>query len=175
MGLMKDSVNNLARVMYHIAGLAIVLMMLITTIDVFLRFCVTLYATFGWGFIKMLKPFPGTYDLVGLFGAVAAAFAMAHTTVEAGHVSVSLLIRVLPRKMQAGLKFFTDILSAALFGTLAWRCVVYAERLKESGEVSMTMEIPFHPFVYGLAFSALIVVAVFIIEITRDLNEVAAK
>ena len=168
-------VNGLARQMYYVAGLAIVIMMFITTTDVFLRFCVTLYGTLGWTFLKFLKPIPGTYDLVGLMGSVAAAFAMAHTTVKAGHVAVSLLTRVLPERSQAGLKLVTDILSGGLFGILTWRAIVYAGKLRASGEVSMTMELPFHPFVYGMAFSALAVVLVFLVEINKDINRVMGK
>lgn len=171
----ENTINRLARQMYYIAGLAIVLMMLITTTDVFLRLCVTVHGTLGWQILELLKPIPGTYDLVGLLGTVAASFAMAHTTVRAGHVAVSLLTRLLPDRIQAGLKLITDILSGGLFGTLAWRSFIYAGKLKTSGEVSMTMELPFHPFVYGLAFSAFVVTLVFLIEITKDMNRIVAK
>lgn len=165
----------MARYMYYIAGLAIVIMMLITTTDVFLRFCVTLHALSGWSFLGYLRPIPGTYDLVGLLGSIAAAFAMAHTTVEAGHVAVSLLTRMLPKTPQAILKLITDILSFCLFTIVACRGVQYAAELKESGEVSMTMELPFHPFVYGLSFSAFAVALVFLIAIIKNSNKVFSK
>ncbi|WP_300463257.1 TRAP transporter small permease [Desulfobacula sp.] len=171
----ENSVNGMARYMYYIAGLAIVFMMVITTTDVALRFCVTLYATFKWPFMESWRPFPGTYDLVAMFGAVAASFAMAHTTVEAGHVAVKLLVRTLAEKTQTIFKLTTDTLSGILFGVLAWRSVIYARQLKESGEVSMTMELPFHPFVYMLAFSALAVTLVFLVEIIKDINKVLDK
>jgi hypothetical protein len=53
--------------------------------------------------------------------------------------------------------------------------VVYAQNLKESGEVSMTMQLPFHPFVYLLAFSAFAVMLVFLIAILEDIKEVISK
>ena len=84
--------------MYYIAGFAIVVMMVVTTTDVLLRLCVTLYANFHWPFLESWKPIPGNYDLVAMAGSVAAAFAMAHTTVESGHVAVSLLIRLFTPK-----------------------------------------------------------------------------
>ena len=175
MKLFESSVNGLARYMYYIAGFAIVVMMVITTTDVFLRLIVTLHAATQWSFLESWRPIPGTYDLVALSGSVAAAFAMAHTTVESGHVAVSLLVRILEKRTRIIFKFFTDILSGLLFGTLAWRCVIYAQRLKESGEVSMTMQIPFHPFVYLLAFSAFAVTLVFLLAIIKDINEVINK
>jgi TRAP-type C4-dicarboxylate transport system permease small subunit len=175
MKFLEVSVKGLARYMYYISGLAIVLMMVVTTTDVFLRLCVTLYGAFHWEFLSPVKPIPGTYDLVALFGSVAAALAMAHTTVESGHVAVSLLVRLLAKKKQAILKLITDILSGVFFAVLAWRCVLYARDLKESGEVSMTMQLPFHPFVYLLAVSALAVTLVFITTILKDLKNGADK
>jgi TRAP-type C4-dicarboxylate transport system permease small subunit len=165
----EKSVNTVARYMYYIAGLAIVFMMIITTVDVFMRFCVTLYGTFGWSFLASWRPVPGTYDLVAMCGAVAAAFAMAHTTLESGHVAVSLVVRILKKKPQAIIKLFTDTASGLLFGILGWRCTIYARDLKESSEVSMTLQLPFHPFVYMLAFSSFIVTLVFVNAIIKDI------
>lgn len=175
MNVFENSVKGLARYMYYIAGLAIVVMMVITTTDVFLRFCVTLYAKFHWSFLESWRPIPGTYDLVAMAGAVAASFAMAHTTVESGHVAVSLVIRLFTKQIQAFFKLGTDILSGLLFGILSARCLFYARNLKESGEVSMTLQIPFHPFVYLLAFSAFAVMLVFLIAIINDIHKVTSK
>ena len=175
MKLLETSINGLVRLMYYISGLAIVLMMLITTTDVCLRFCVTLYKILHWEFLSSLRPIPGSYDLVALFGSVAAAFAMAHTTVQSGHVAVELLVRLLTKRKQAVLKLFTDALSGIFFAVLSWRCVLYARDLKQSGEVSMTMQLPFHPFVYLLAFSALAVTLVFLTVIIKDLRKEPGK
>ncbi len=175
MNVFENSVKGLVRYMYYIAGLAIVVMMVVTTTDVFLRFCVTLYATFHWSFLESWRPIPGTYDLVAMSGSIAAAFAMAHTTVESGHVAVSLVIRLFTKKIQTIFKLATDILSGLLFGILSVRCVIYARDLKESGEVSMTLQLPFHPFVYLLAFSAFAVALVFLIAIINDINKVVSR
>lgn len=88
---------------------------------------------------------------------------------------VELLVRLLVKKKQAILKLFTDTLSGIFFAVLAWRCVLYARDLKESGEVSMTMQLPFHPFVYLLAFSALAVTFVFLMAIIKDLRKEPGK
>ena len=77
--------KELARALYLIAGIAIVLMMLLTCADIVLRF--------------MRRPIPGTYELVCFLGAVAVAFAMAHTTAQKGHVAVSLIVSLLPQRL----------------------------------------------------------------------------
>jgi len=175
MKLIEAILNGMIRYMYYISGLAIVLMMLFTTTDVFLRFCVTMYGLFHWEFLSSLKPIPGNYDMVSMCGAVAAALAMAHTTVQSGHVAVELAVRLLAKRKRVILKFFTDTVSGLFFAVLAWRCVIYAQDLKKSGEVSMTMELPFHPFVYLLAISALAVTLVFVMIIIKDLRKEPGK
>jgi len=171
---LETNIHRVARLMYFLAGMAIVAMMMITTLDVFMRFCVTMYSRFGWEFLATWRPVPGTYDLVAMCGAIAAAFAMAHTTLESGHVAVSLVVRRLPKKGQMCMKLFTDTASLSLFGILAWRSVVYAGKLRESGEVSMTMQLPFHPFVYMLAFSSLIVALVYLVSIIKNMKKVVS-
>ncbi|WP_024333574.1 TRAP transporter small permease [Desulfotignum balticum] len=170
----ENNIHRVARLMYFFAGMAIVAMMMITTLDVFMRFCVTMYSKFGWEFLASWRPVPGTYDLVAMCGAIAAAFAMAHTTLESGHVAVSLVVRLLSKKGQLWMKMFTDTASLSLFSILAWRSVVYAGKLKESGEVSMTMQLPYHPFVYLMAFSSLVVALVYLIAIIKNMKKVVS-
>jgi len=66
-------------------------------------------------------------------------------------------------------------MSGLFFVVLAWRCVLYARDLKAIGEVSMTMQLPFHPFVYLLAFSALAVAFVFLTAIIKNLQKETGK
>lgn len=172
---MESVVNAMVRCMYYIAGLAIVVMMAVTVTDVFLRFCVTLYATFHWSFLESWRPVPGTYDIVAMAGSIASAFAMAHTTVQSGHVAVSFVVRMLSERWQIVFKFTTETLSALLFAVLSYRSVLYARDLKEYGEVTMTLQLPFYPFVYLLAFSAFAVTLVFLMRILNDIIEVTGK
>lgn len=172
MDLFENRLKDLVRYMYYIAGFAIVVMMVITTTDVFMRFCVTLYAKFQWSFLESWKPIPGTYDLVAMAGSIAAALAMAHTTVESGHVAVSILTRLFTDKLRNIVRLITDILSGLLFGILSVQSVIYARDLKESGEVTMTMQLPFYPFVYLLALSAFTVTLIFLISVIKDIKEV---
>ncbi|MBW1614008.1 MAG: TRAP transporter small permease subunit, partial [Deltaproteobacteria bacterium] len=75
----------LARRLDIIAALAIFAMMALTSVDIFLRY-----------FFR--KPIPGTYEIVALLGAVAVSFAMAHTLAVKGHVAVSLIVQMFPKR-----------------------------------------------------------------------------
>ncbi len=123
-----------------VSAAAVVFIMLLTCADVVMRL-------FG-------RPIPGTYELVGYFGAVIVAFAMAYTFVERGHISVELLVDRLPARPRAFIEGTGYLLSAVLFGLLAWQSQVYAIDLMESGEVSLTLGIPTWPFVFSLTARA---------------------
>jgi len=167
--------KHLARILYWIAGIAIVSMMLLTCADVILRLAVTLYHRYDLAFLSPFTPIPGTYELVMFMGAVAVSFAMAHTSVEKGHVSVSLIVRLLPQRIQAVIGSITTLIGLILFSLLSWQSVVYANDLLASGEVSLTLELPFYPFVYGIGFAAAAVCLVLLLELSRNLVKVFGK
>jgi len=155
-----------------IAGAAIVIMMLLSTADVILRLCGPLYLKLKWWFLSFLQPIPGTYELVSFLGTVAAAFAMAYTSIKGGHVSVSLVTRLLPKRERIIIRAITDSLALVFFGLLSWRSILYAEELKFYGEVSMTLQLPYYPFVYGIAFASFAMSVVLITYIINGIKEV---
>lgn len=153
--------HGLARKMYWIAGSAIVAMMLLTCADVVLRY--------------FRKPIPGTYELVCFLGAVAVSFAMAHTSIEKGHVSVSFVVSLFPSRVQGLIECITSILGLCLFALIAWQSVNYANDLYASHEVSLTLELPFYPFVYGIGFSAAVVCLVLLPDLIKNALKIFEK
>ena len=153
--------NELARLLYWIAGTAIIVMMVLTCGDVILRF--------------FRRPIPGTYELVCFLGAVAVAFAMAHTTVQKGHVAVSLVVRLFPARIQGLVESITSTFGFIFFALIAWQSVLYAKDLYASGEVSLTLQLPFYPFVYGIGFSAAAVCLVLLTDLFKNLMKVLGK
>ena len=164
--------GRIVRLLYWIAGAAIVGMMLLTVFDVVMRLLVTLCHQYDLEFLSVFRPVAGTYELVGFLGAVAVSFAMAHTSIQKGHVSVSLIVRLLPPRIQALIGGLTDILALFLFAVIAWRACLYAEHLRESGEVSLTLQLPFYPFLWGIAAAALAVCLVLFLDLMRDVGKV---
>jgi len=154
-----------------IAGAAIIIMMLLSTADVLLRLGVPLSSKLEGWFSSFLKPIPGTYELVSFLGTVAAAFAMAHTSIKGGHVSVSLVTRLLPKRVRIVVRIITNSLALVLFGLLTWRSILYAEELNFFGEVSMTLQLPYYPFVYGVAFASFAMSVVLITYLMNDIKE----
>jgi len=151
----------LASKAYWVAGAAIVCMMLLTCADIVLRL--------------FRMPIPGTYELVCFLGAIAVAFAMAHTSNENGHVAVSLVVRLFPNRAQGVIEIFTNSFVLILFILIAWRSFSYAETIRVSGEVSLTLKLPFYPFIYGIALSAALVCLVKIVDIYKSFLKVLYK
>jgi TRAP-type C4-dicarboxylate transport system permease small subunit len=147
--------------MYVIAGIAIILMMMITCADVVLRY--------------LRLPIPGTYELVCFLGAVAVSFAMARTTRIKGHVAVSLVVRLLNRRLQIIIEWITTFLALILFGVLSWQTFLFAGDLRATKEVSLTLELPFYHFVYGLSFAAGAVCLVLLAELIQHTEKVFKK
>ena len=133
-----------------IAGVGLVGMTVLTCADVVLRL--------------FRHPILGTYEIVGFMGALVAGFAMAYTTIERGHVAVEVLIMLLPRPLQTGVYLITHLLGSGLFALLSWESWRYGNDLKAAGEVSLTLEWPFWPVLYGLAFAALLVAVILLVD-----------
>ena len=151
----------MSKKLYWIAGGAIVVMMLITCADVALRY--------------FRRPIPGTYELVCFLGAVAAAFAMAYTSLEKGHVSVSFVVALFPKRIQGLIGIVTNLFGLFLFVLIAWQAAIYANDLRLSGEVSLTLELPFYPFVFGIAFSATVVCLILISGLFKNIWKMIGK
>lgn len=141
----------LSRMLNWVAGWSLVGMMGLTCADIVLRL--------------FRRPILGTYEIVGFLGAVVASFAMAQTTIERGHVAVQVVVQRFSPRVQEVVYLITHLLSLLLFVLLAWECVRYANDLWASGEVSMTLQLPFFPVLYGIALSAVTVCLVLLVDI----------
>lgn len=151
----------LAKKMYRVAGTAIVAMMLLTCADVVLRY--------------FRRPIPGTYELVCFLGAVAVSFAMAHTSIEKGHVSVSFIVTLFPSRLQRFIECMTNCFGLFLFALIAWQSIIYANDLYASREVSLTLELPFYPFVYGVGLSAAVVCLILLSDLFKNVLKILEK
>jgi TRAP-type C4-dicarboxylate transport system permease small subunit len=134
-----------------IASASLMAILLLTCLDVFLRYFFN-------------RPFGGTYDLVGLGGAVIAAFAMPYTLIKGGHVAVDILLRMLSLKNQKIIETVTHIVGLLLFLILVWQCVVLAIDMKAAGEVTPTLLLPFYPIVYCMAICFFILCLAIIVD-----------
>jgi len=128
--------EKLSRVMNWIALCALTFIMLLTVSDVVLRF--------------FRHPIVGTFEVVGFCGAIVIGFALPLTTWQRGHIFVDILTQKMSKGAKKWLDLSTRVLCIALFAVIGWNLFSYSHKLMTSGEVSLTIQLPFYPFSYGV-------------------------
>lgn len=144
------------RVLQWAAGASLVFLMLLTITDVVLR--------------RLGKPISGAYELVGFAGGLAIGLAMPFTSWVAGHVYVDAFLQRLPKRGRTAVRVATRLLAAALFAVLGWNLIRFGQDLHASGEVSLTLELPFYPLAFGLAAASYIQVIVLLCDMALCLR-----
>ncbi len=142
MQVFHSVVLRVGKVMDVIGGTVLTLMMLITVLDVVLRL--------------FRKPITGTYELVFLGGAVVIGCAIPITSWEGGHVCVDFLLEHFSPMAKKVIMLLTRLLGIAFFLLLACNLFLLGTDLFTSGEVSLTLHVPYYPAAYILALCAFV-------------------
>ena len=145
--------EKISRVMNTIAYTALICIMLLTVADVILRY--------------FKHPIVGTFEMVGLGGAIVIGFAIPLTSWLRTHIYVDFIVQKFPDKAKNVVNVLTRIMGIALFITIGCNLFLYATDLLQSGEVSLTRKIPFYPIAYGLAVSCFVQSLVLITDIIK--------
>ena len=116
-------------------------------------------------------PIFGAVEIVGFMATLAVAMALPYTDKVKGHVGVEILVRLFPEKTQTMIDLCTRILSLGLFGLVTWRMLLYARTMQDSGEVSISLELPEYLIIYVTAFCFLI----FTLFIVQDILQIIRK
>ena len=132
-----------------LAGLVLLVMMVLTCANIVSR--------------EVWLPISGTYELMGLFGALAAAFALGDTQLRRGHVAVDILMQSMRPGVRRVLTAINSAILAAFFLMVAWQLIKKAHILRQTGEVTETLRIIYYPFTacvaVGCALLALVMVS----------------
>ncbi len=154
MGAILWIAEKLSKLMSVIAGAALTFIMLLTVCDVFLRYFFD-------------RPIIGTFEIVGLGGAVAIGFALPITSWMRGHIFVDFFVQKFPKAGQGIINIITRLASICLFYLIGHNLIKYGYDLYVSGEVSLTRQIPFYPVAYGMAVCCFIQCLVLICDIFK--------
>jgi len=130
------SVLILSELMNTFAGITLTFMMLITVAEVILRY--------------LGRPITGAYELVTFSAAVTIGFSLPFTSWTRGHIYMDFLILKLPKQRMNFIIVLTRLLTLFLFtgtGIFLFKKGIY---LHKSGEVSITLKVPFYPIAYGI-------------------------
>jgi len=134
---MGKLISGISEALNRVAAISIAGMMILTCADVILRL--------------FRFPIPGTYEMVGFLGAVLVSFSLARTSMDHGHIAVDFFVSKLPQAIQNIISGINTLICAVLFGLATWHSILYANDIRRAGEVSLTLQMPIYPFIYGCA------------------------
>ncbi|MBG0788909.1 MAG: TRAP transporter small permease subunit [Desulfovibrionaceae bacterium] len=147
----------IAKVLTGLAGLFLVAMMVLACTNMVTR------AVFS-------APIQGTYELMGFFGAVVAAFSLAFAQRNKAHVAVGILLARFPAPIRRTGDVLANAISCAFFviaGLETWK---WAGFLVQTGEVSETLQIVYHPFVFAAAAGCFALAFVLAVDTLKTLT-----
>lgn len=153
---MKRLISRIDAALVLLGGIFLVGMVLLTTGNIISRLI--------W------VPIPGTFELMGFFGAVVASFALGYTQRQKGHIAVDILIGAFPRRIKKALECFNSLVCLLFFCLIAWQVAEKARTLQTTGEVTETLRIAYHPFTYGVAVGCGFLALVFLWDLVTALR-----
>ncbi len=151
-GFLK-TINGISRFLNIIAGISLTFLMLLTITDVILR-----------GF---KSPVPGTFEVVAFAGAVVIGFSLPRTSWLRGHIFVDFFILKFSQKGRDIFNIATRCVVIILFFLIGWNLIKYGIDLQKSGEVSLTLQMPFYPVAYGVGVCCFVQCLVMVCDIMK--------
>lgn len=109
------------------------------------------------------SPIKGTYDIVKIAGAVTLASALPYTTAVKGHVAIEYFFHKFNRTGRIIVDSLVRVMGIGLFAFLSWHSFVYGTELRQSEQVSQTLEMPIFwvPWIIGVCCVVVILVIVY--------------
>jgi TRAP-type C4-dicarboxylate transport system permease small subunit len=148
-----NKVEGICKFLNVFAGIAITFLMLLTVTDVVLRY--------------FRRPIIGTYEIVAFSGAIVIGFAVPLTTFLKGHMLVDFFVLKFPKKIRNTVNILTRVLGIGLFAVLGWNLIRLGMDLYRTGEVSLTLQLPFYPVAYGVGICCFVQCLVLIVHILQ--------
>jgi len=145
--------EKLSRLMNVIAYIALTFIMLLTTADVVLRM-------FDY-------PIIGTFEMVGFGGAIVVGFGIPLTSWLRGQICVDFVVQSFPNWGKNAMNILTRLIGIGLFILVGYNLLLYAGDLYKSGEVSLTIKLPFYPIAYGMGVCCFIQCLVLVTDIVK--------
>ena len=150
---LNKQTEGLCNLLNMIAGCALTLMMLLTVTDVILRF--------------FRMPIIGAYELIAFGGGIVIGLSLPLTSYKKGHILVDDFLKRFSKSTRKYIHLTTRLLGLGLFVILSWNMFVMGMDMIQSGEVSLTLEMPFYPVVFGIGVSCIVQCLVLLIQIYK--------
>jgi TRAP-type C4-dicarboxylate transport system permease small subunit len=155
MGFLEKINVYLNRILLFLGSVAVLLLMSLATGNVCLRFFFN-------------APYRGAYEIVGFLGAIVIAFALGYTQKRKDHIVVDILTEKFPKRVNRVLDGVSYGITTIFFAIVSWQILVWGIKISKSGEVSETLKIAFHPFIYSVALGFIVFSLTLVVDFLKN-------
>jgi TRAP-type C4-dicarboxylate transport system permease small subunit len=146
----------LNRILMILGGVAVLAVMALATVNVILRI-------FG-------VPFRGAYEFVGFLGAIVIAFALGYTQKRKDHIVVDILTEKFPKRANRILDGISYFVTMVFFALVSWQVFVWWVKIWKSREVSETLKVIYHPFIFCVGVGFAVFSLTLIVDFLKNLQ-----
>lgn len=152
-----DKLSGLiAKALTSLAGLFLVAMMVLACANMVMR--------------AVWAPLQGTFELMGFMGAVVAAFSLAFAQRKKSHIAVGILLNRFPAIIRRLADAGTSLISCGFFILCGMETYKWAAFLVQTGELSETLQIVYHPFVFAASAGCFALAFVLLVDALKTLT-----
>jgi TRAP-type C4-dicarboxylate transport system permease small subunit len=152
--------SRFLRILALAGGVVLLVLMLFTDLDIFLRFVFN-------------NPFSGSVEFTEYMMAAIVFLSIAYCGWTGGHISVDLLDKLLNRPSLRLLPAIMSFAGAALFAAIAWQST--RETITTIDQVSNMLQWPHYPFRFTVAFGSAVFALVMLIQGVQALRRAPGR
>lgn len=158
-GTADKILHLLSRVLSNIAMIILLIMMLLVTADVILRYFFN-------------TPVRGSFEIVTVMLVCVTFFILAQTQARGKNATAEVLTSRLSRLTQASINGATHFISLLFCALVTWRLGEQAVYVWSKTDTTVSLRMPIYPFVFVAAFGCAILTAVLLKEFASYLTQV---
>lgn len=150
--------DRISKVLVRVAFAVVMSMMLLTTVDVLLRYVFD-------------RPIKGAFEVTELMMLMVVALSLGYTQYRKGHIFVELVSSRLPSRAQAINDVAVWLVCLATYALIAWQAIAggQVQQLKNV-TASDVVRIPLYPFYYLLAFGCVVLWLAYLSDIVQAIR-----
>lgn len=151
-----ESANLLLnKILLVLGGIAVMLLMSLATVNIVLRI--------------FHVPYRGTYEIVSFLGALVIALALGYTQKRKDHIIVDILTERFSHHTNHILSIISYFITSIFFGVVSWQVFIFGMKIAKSGEVSETLKIAYHPFIFCVSIGFAVLTLTIIVDLLKEL------
>ncbi len=157
MDFLAKSVARIGNVMRVAACICLLGMAMLTVVDVTGRL--------------NKSPIFGSEEVVSFLAVLVLGLGLPYTHAHRSHIGVEVFVQLLSTRTRRRLKVFRELLSVIFFSLVTVMLGLFARDKQASGEVSMTLGLPEHLFIYVLSGCFALTTLAMLIDLVQFLRE----